>query len=142
MIFRDAILEDKEFILNANIEINQLSGLSDSSFGERIDDDLFKNKICKSIVVEIDNNIVGFLLYSYVYWANCGKGIYLSQAYVKSDYRGQGIYKKLLMELERKETDCNFIIDLVGVNNDVMKMVLDRLQFKSSDLITFYKMID
>lgn len=142
MIFRDAILEDKEFILNANIEINQLSGLSDSSFGERIDDDLFKYKICKSIVVEIDNNIVGFLLYSYVYWANCGKGIYLSQAYVKSDYRGQGIYKKLLMELERKETDCNFITDLVGVNNDVMKMVLNRLQFKSSDLITFYKMID
>lgn len=142
MIYRDAEIKDREFILNANREINELSGLNDSSFENRIDDDLFKNKVFKSIVVEINNDLVGFVLYSYVYWANCGKGIYLSQAYVKSEYRGQGIYKNLIKELEKKENDCNFITDLVGTNNVVMKKVLDKLEFKSSNLVTYYKMID
>ena len=141
MEFRDVRKEDREFILNANIEINKLSGLNDSSLEQRIDKDLFEDKICKLIIAEIDNNIAGFILYSYVYWANCGKGIYLSQAYVKDDYRGQGIYKGLLSELEKREKDCNFITDLVGTENNTMKNVLNRLDFESSDLITYYRMI-
>lgn len=142
MIFREAEFKDKEFILNANREINYLSGLNDSSFEKRIDKDLFEDKTFKSIIAEIEGKVVGMVLYSYVYWANCGKGIYLSQAYVKSEYRGQGIYKKLLEELEKKETNCNFITDLVGKDNAIMKKTLDRLNFKSSDLITYYRMID
>ena len=54
MIFRNAELKDKEFILNANKEINILSGLNDSTFEKRIDKDLFEDKICKSIIAEID----------------------------------------------------------------------------------------
>lgn len=142
MNFRDAELEDKEFILNANKEINILSGLNDSTLESRIDKDMFEDKTCKSIIAEIDGKVVGMVLYSYVYWANCGKGIYLSQAYVKSEYRGQGIYKQLLKELERIEKDCNFITDLVGVENNVMKQTLNKLEFEESDLITYYKMIN
>ena len=141
MIFRDVKKEDREFIIKANREINELSGLDDSTLEERIDKDLFEDKSCKLIITEIDGNIVGFILYSYVYWANCGKGIYLSQAYVKNEYRGQGIYKALLKELERKERDCNFITDLVGKDNTVMQKALDRLHFRSSDLITYYRAI-
>ena len=142
MNFRDAELEDKEFILNANKEINILSGLNDSTLETRIDKDMFEDKTCKSIIAEIDGKVVGMVLYSYVYWANCGKGIYLSQAYVKSEYRGQGIYKQLLKELERIENDCNFITDLVGVENNIMKQTLNKLKFEESDLITYYKMIN
>ena len=142
MTFRNAELKDKEFILNANKEINILSGLKDSTFEERIDNDLFEDKICKSIIAEIDGKTAGMILYSYVYWANCGKGIYLSQAYVKSEYRGQGVYKKLLKEVEKNENDCNFITDLVGVDNEVMQNTLNKLKFESSDLITYYKMLE
>ena len=142
MTFREAEFKDKDFILNANREINIISGLHDSTFDKRIDKDLFEDKIFKSIIAEIDNNVVGMLLYSYIYWANCGKGIYISQAYVKREYRGKGIYRALLKELEEKETDCNFITDLVGKDNSVMQEVLDKLGFKSSDLITYYRMID
>lgn len=142
MNFREAELRDREFILNANKEINILSSLNDSTFEKRIDKDLFKDKICKSIVAEIDGNIVGMILYSYIYWANCGKGIYLSQAYVKSEYRGQGIYKQLLKELETREEDCNFITDLVGRENEGMQVALEKMKFESSDLITYYRMID
>ena len=84
-------------------------------------------------------NIAGFVLYSYIYWANCGKGIYLSQAYVKSEYRKQGILKMLLQELEKREKECNFITNLVGAENEVMMKSLDKLNFKSSDLITYYR---
>lgn len=142
MIFRNAELKDKEFILNANKEINILSGLNDSTFEKRIDKDLFEDKICKSIIAEIDGETAGMILYSYVYLANCGKGIYLSQAYVKSEYRGQGIYKRLIKELEKIEDECNFITDLVGVNNEVMKNTLNKLKFETSDLITYYKMME
>ena len=141
MIFRNAELKDRKLILSANKEINDLSGLNDSSFEKRIDKDLFENGICKSIVAEINDEVVGFVLYSYVYWANCGKGIYLSQAFVKKEYRRKGIYKQLLSELEKKEQNCNFITDLVGVDNEIMKKTLNKLNFESSNLITFYKMI-
>ena len=139
--FRNAELKDKEFILNANKEINVLSGLNDSTFDNNIDKDLFEDNICKVIIAEIDNNIAGFVLYSYIYWANCGKGIYLSQAYVKSEYRIQGILKMLLQELESREKECNFITNLVGNENEVMMKSLNKLNFKSSDLITYYRMI-
>ena len=142
MVFREAKKEDKEFILKANKEINELSSLNDSTLEIRIDKDLFEDKSCKLIIAEIDNNIAGFILYSYVYWANCGKGIYLSQAYVDKNYRGQGVYKELLNELETRETECNFITDLVGPDNEVMKHVLDKMNFKSCDLITYYRMIN
>ena len=81
MIFREAEFKDKEFILNANREINNLSGLNDSSFEKRIDKDLFEDKTFKSIIAEIEGKVVGVVLYSYVYWANCGKGIYLYNYY-------------------------------------------------------------
>ena len=142
MNYREAIKEDKDFILEANRIINDLSDLNDSTFEKRIDEDLFENRICKSIVAEIDGNPVGFILYSYIYWANLGKGIYLSQSFVKDEYRGQGILTSLLNEIVNRETDCHFMTCLVGDENDVIKNTLSKLDFKTSDLITFCKGIN
>ena len=47
MIFRNAELKDKEFILNANKEINILSGLNYSTFEKIIDKDLNEDKNSK-----------------------------------------------------------------------------------------------
>lgn len=139
--FRNVNVNDKSFILDANKEINKLSGLNDSTFDYNIDNDLFKNKLCKCIIAESDSNPVGFLLYSYIYWANCGKGIYLSQAYVKKEYRNKGIFKMLLYEIEAREKECKFITNLVGKENSNMVSSMNKLGFKSSDLITFYRKI-
>lgn len=111
-------------------------------FEKRIDKDLFEDKVCKSIIAEIDGEVVGMILYSYIYWANCGQGIYLSQAYVKKEYRGKGIYKQLLKELENKEINTNFITDLVGPENEYMQIALEKMKYESSDLITYYRMIE
>lgn len=139
--FREVELKDKEFILNANKEINILLGLNDSTFDNNIDKDLFEDKICKVIIAEENSNTIGFVLYSYIYWANCGKGIYLSQVYVKEEYRKKGVFKMLLNELELREKECKFITNLVGDENGVMLNSMNKLDFKSSDLITFYRMI-
>lgn len=137
--YREAQQKDRNFILNANKEINILSGLNDSTFENNIDKDLFKDKICKSIVASVNNEPIGFILYSYIYWANCGKGIYISQAYVKNEFRQKGILKALVKKLEENEPECNFITNLVGSENKIMIKALKKLNFESSDLITFYK---
>lgn len=64
--FRDVGQKDKEFILNANKEINSLSGLNDSTFDNNIDRDLFQNKIGRVIDDEENENAIGFILYSYI----------------------------------------------------------------------------
>ena len=141
IIFREAKLSDKDFIINANKEISILSGLNISDFEKRINKDLFEDKICKSIIAEMNGSIVWMILYSYVYWADCGKGIYLSQAYVKSEYRGQWIYKQLLKELVRIEYECDFITGLIWPENEIIQKALEKMNFKSSDLITYYRTI-
>lgn len=78
------------------------------------------------------------LFYIHIYWANCEKGIYLSQVYVKKDYRKRGIFKLLLIELKSREKECKFITNLVGDENVVMLNSMNKLGFKSSDLITYY----
>lgn len=140
IFFRKANREDKNFIINGNNEINILSGLNDSILEKNIDKDLFEDEICKAIIAELDNISVGFILYSDIYWANCGKGIYLSQAYVKENYRQQGILRKMLEELLKKEEDTKFITNLVGNENIIMAKAMEKLDFESSDLITYYKM--
>lgn len=139
-VFREASENDKEYLLNANKEINILSGLDDSTFEMNMDKDLFEEKICKSLIVEENGVILGFLLYSYVYWTNCGKGIYLSNAYVDKEHRNKGIFKMLLSKLEEIETSSNFITNLVGNENSIMMKSLNKLGYESSDLITYYKM--
>jgi len=141
IIFREAKTTDKEFILNANEEINILSGINNNSFKERIDKDLFEDKICKSIIAEIDDNIVWMILYSYNYRANIGKWIYISQAYVKSNYRWQGIYKSLINELKKLEPECKFFTWLIGPENEIIQIALKKMDFKTSDTITYYKKI-
>lgn len=141
-IFREANKSDKEFLLNANKEINVLSGLDDSTFERNIDKDLFEDKVCKSLIAEENGVILGFLLYSYVYWANCGKGIYLSNAYVDKKYRNKGIFKMLLSELEKIETNSNFITNLVGNENSTIMKSLNKLGYENSDLVTYYRMIE
>lgn len=42
---------------------------------------------------------------------------------------------------EAWEKECNFITNLVGTENEVMINSLNKLGFKSSDLITFYRMV-
>jgi len=47
--------------------------------------------------------------------------------------------KELLQELESREKECKFITNIVGNENEVMMGALNKLNFKSCDLITYYR---
>ena len=66
ILFREVQIDDKEFILEAHKEINQVSGLKESRFSKNIDKDLFQDKLTLVIIVvhekqknmDIDNKYV------------------------------------------------------------------------------------
>jgi GNAT superfamily N-acetyltransferase len=62
---------------------------------EAIREHLFNEKICEALVVEIDDQIIGFALYytSYSTWK--GKCLYLEDFYLKPEFRGSGFGSKL-----------------------------------------------
>ncbi len=62
---------------------------------EAIREHLFNEKICEALVVEVENDIIGFALYytSYSTWK--GKCLYLEDFYVKPEFRGEGFGSKL-----------------------------------------------
>ena len=62
--FREGKKQDRELILNANNEINRLSGLNDSTLEQNIDKDIFEDQIGKVIIAEDGRDVLGFLLYS------------------------------------------------------------------------------
>ena len=45
-----------------------------------------------------------------------------------------------LEELTKIEVEANFITNLVGNENEIMAKAMKKLDFESSDLITYYKM--
>lgn len=45
-------------------------------------------------------------------------------------------------ELKLKESNANFITDLVGPENEYMQIAHEKMKYESSDLITYYKMIE
>jgi GNAT superfamily N-acetyltransferase len=138
-----ATKQDKKFVLKANNEINKASGLIGSKLIDNIDKDIFgEDKLCHCLVAKHEGKTIGMTLYSYVYWARLGKGIYWSQAYVEPEYRKNGILREFLNYIIESERDCNFITGLVGTENDVMQKCFDKLSFSRSKLITYYKIIN
>lgn len=117
---------DKDFIVNANIEIDKISGTTDESFLEvNFDKDfLGKRPKCKCIVVEEDNKVIGFCIYSYVYWSNTGKGIYLSNAYILPEYRKRGVLNSILKYIKNKHKDVVFFTGMVGKGNKLMQRIM------------------
>lgn len=135
----NASYEDKEFILKANEEVNIASGLNDSILKKNIDIDIFssKNK-CNCLIAKMMDINVGMCIYSRIYWANLGEGIYLSQIYVSPEYRKLGIFKEFIKEIRKKETNRAFITCLVGDENMAMQKSLDKTGWKTTELKTYY----
>jgi GNAT superfamily N-acetyltransferase len=69
---------------------------------------LFEEKICAALVVEIEQQIVGFALYYTNYSTWKGKCLYLEDFIVTEKMRGQGIGKLLFDRVVQETKDKGF----------------------------------
>ena len=72
---------------------------------EALGQHLFDEQICKALVVENDQKIIGFALYFTNYSTWKGKCLYLEDFYVLPEYRGNGIGSTLfdaIVEIAQK----------------------------------------
>ena len=78
----------KDFILESNRKVNEVSGLNSSRLDEFIDKDLFsKNPKFHCLIADEHGQSVGMCLYSDMYMANHGIGFYLANVYVLPEFR-------------------------------------------------------
>lgn len=128
MKIRKVKLSDKDFIVDANLEIDKISGTTDKSFlAENFEKDfLGKRPKCKCIVIEEDETPIGFCIYSYVYWSNTGLGIYLSNAYILPEFRKRGALDQMLKYIKNKHKNVVFFTGMVGKGNKLMQSIMTR----------------
>jgi len=67
---------------------------------------IFDKKKAEVLLLEVDNNVVGFALFFHNFSTFLGRaGIYLEDLFVKKEHRGKGYGKALLKELAKIAVD-------------------------------------
>ncbi len=131
--------EDREFILKANHEIDLCSYIESSMLLKNIDRDIFQKRKCVCLIARVGNERVGMVLFSKVYWADRGEGIYISQAFVEKKWRGMGVFKRLMKSALLHYKNTNFITCLVAKKNKNMVDCMHKLDFEDEDMISYAK---
>lgn len=139
MLIRKATINDKDFVISSNNYVNQASGIkTQSQLSHNFENDILSdNPKAFCLIAEEDKGQIAFCLYSYVYWANKGQGIYLSNVFVKPEHRSKGVLREILSYI--KNTDnVNFITMLVGNENESMQKTIQSYGAEDIDMKTFY----
>jgi len=139
MTIRNATIIDKDFIVSSNNYVNQVSGIKTQS---QLSINFEKDILCENpkafcLIVEENKEQIAFCLYSYVYWANKGQGVYLSNVFVKPEYRKKGVLREILSYLKNLN-NVNFITMLVGNENESMQKTIANYGAEDIDMKTFY----
>lgn len=138
----EAQKQDKEFILSANQEIDDVSCIKCSKLSENVESDIFGDKKAVCMIAKDKNKNVGMVLFSKVYWADRGEGIYVSQAFVSKKYRQKGILKMLIKEALNYYESCKFMTCLVSKENKVMQECMKKLSFEDEGMVSYAKNIE
>ena len=101
----------------------------------KITDENLRNFVLN--IYEENKEQIAFCLYSYVYWANKGQGVYLSNVFVKPEHRKKGILKEILSYIKNLD-NVNFITMLVGNENESMQKTITTYGAEDIDMKTFY----
>ncbi len=139
MIIRNATATDKNFVISSNDSVNQISGITtQSQLSVNFEKDILSdNPKAFCLIAEEKKEQIAFCLYSYVYWANKGQGIYLSNVFVKPEQRKKGVLKEILSHIKNMD-NVNFITMLVGNENESMQKTIATYGAEDIDMKTFY----
>lgn len=132
--------EHKEYLLKANAEINNVNEETHQShFSYNLDKDYFcKHPKFKCLVALAENNPVGMLLYSKMYWADDGEVIWVSQTHVSKEYRKYGVFFKLVEALKKRNKNVKILSCATGKSNKTMQKLLTFAGGKQMDLLFYY----
>lgn len=139
MVIRKATIKDKDFVISSNDFVNQVSGIkTQSQLSFNFENDILSdNPKAYCLIVEENRTQIAFCLYSSVYWANKGQGVYLSNVFVTPEHRKKGILKEILSYIKNLD-NVNFITMLVGNENENMQKTIQNYGAEDIDMKTFY----
>lgn len=129
---RAMIKDDIDFIVYANKEIHEASNQTTEiiKFKERLINDVLSDNPKAYVVVALDGNKpIGMALYSTIYFSDEGQVMWLSNIYVKNDYRNKKIAKLIIEYLKClcKEKGYYAICGAVENHNELSKAFFDSL---------------
>lgn len=95
----------------------------------QLENDLFNEQICQSLVVEVESEIIGFALYYFAYSTWKGKCLYLEDFYLKPESRRLGWGIKLFQKVKD-----------IAIQEQVKRMDWQVLEW-NTPAIEFYKKV-
>ena len=133
----------KDFIIYANDIINNVNSTEkENNLTKNIDKDLYGNTpLFKCLIAEINDKPVGMILYSYMYWANDGQVIWISQMFVEEKYRKNGVFFKLIKQLKEDNREIHIMSCATGNENTRMQKIFKGFGVEEIDLKFYYKKI-
>ena len=134
-IIKHAKQEDLNFILHANKEIDRASFIKISALVYNIQSDIFDKRKAVCLIAKKNGERAGMILFSKVYWADRGEGIYVSQVFVEEKFRGQKVMKKLFKRALNYYKDTKFVTCLVSDKN--LRMIDCVKKFEKEGMISF-----
>jgi len=129
---RSMISDDINFIVSANKEVHEASNQTSEiiKFKERLTLDILSDNPKAYVMVALFNNEpIGMALYSTVYFADEGQIMWLSNIYVKKEFRNKKIANFLIENLKDicKERRYYAICGAVENGNELSKAFFDSL---------------
>lgn len=131
--------EDRDFVVFANKEIDKASFIKSSKLAENIGKDIFENGLAVCLIAKDGEKSIGMVLFSKVYWADRGEGVYVSQAYVDPEYRKCGVFKLLINQTLNYYPNTQFLTCLVAEKNFTMVNCMKAMKFEDEDMISYAK---
>ena len=127
MTIRAMRLEDKSSVLEmmrvfyASPAV--LSNGSEEIFENDVDMCINDNPYLEWFIIESSNDIQGYAMIAKSFSTEFGKScIWIEDLYIKDEYRGLGIGKKLMEFITKKYTDCIFRLEVEEENKRAIKL--------------------
>jgi GNAT superfamily N-acetyltransferase len=135
-----ANIKHRDFLIQANKIIDEVNNMEQyTEFEKHINDDYYcEDPKFKCLVAEVDGEPVGMILYSYFYWASDGQVLWISQMYIKEEYRKYGIFFKLINRLREENKNISIVSFATGIENFRMQKIIQYYGGHEMNKLKFY----